>query len=225
MDSGKYSRRLRRGTTELASILLGTLAISGLARAQAAEPAAANDTLDTFLERVQSLSAEFTQELWSADQQLIEASDGTLELARPNRFVWHYRTPNEQKIVADGTRLWMYDVDLEQVTVTPLAELDQANPAMLLGGDREVRESFEVVQTFALDGRDWVRLAPKRGGADFVSIAIAFRDGRPEELEFVDGLDQTTRIVFSALQINPPLDAATFQFDPPVGVDVFGDEG
>jgi outer membrane lipoprotein carrier protein len=96
---------------------------------------------------------------------------------------------------------------------------------MLLGGDRKVRDSFDVVQTFALDGRDWVRLAPKGGGTDFVSIAIAFRDGRPEELEFVDGLDQTTRIEFSSLEINPSLDAATFEFDPPAGVDVFGDEG
>jgi chaperone LolA len=217
MDSGKYSRRLRR-KTELKVLLLGTLAISALARGQA------NDTLDAFLEQVQSLSAEFTQELWSADQELIEASEGTLELARPNRFVWHYRKPTEQRIVADGTRLWMYDVDLEQVTVTALDELDQANPAMLLGGDREVRDSFDIVETFALDGRDWVRLAPKGGGTEFASIAIAFREGRPEELEFVDGLDQTTRIEFSDLEINPALDASTFVFEPPAGVDVFGDE-
>lgn len=227
MDSGKYSRRLLPGTTELGRFaVLWLLLVSGLAVAQDGEDAAAGAPLDRFLERVQSLSADFTQELWSSDQQLIETSEGTLQLQRPNRFAWHYRTPIEQQIVADGERLWIYDIELEQATVTALDELGQANPAMLLGGDREVRDGFEVVETFGLDGRDWVRLVPKQAGTDFRSVAIAFSDdGLPRELEFVDGLDQTTRIAFSAIELNPALDPHSFEFEPPAGVDVIGDEG
>lgn len=174
---------------------------------------------------MQSLSAEFTQELWSSEHELIETSEGTLRLERPNRFEWHYRLPIEQRILADGERLWIYDIELEQVTVTGLDELGQANPAMLLGGDRGVRDSFDVVESVERDGRDWVRLEPKAAGGDFSSVSIALRDGTPEALEFVDGLGQTTRIAFSEIEINPPFAPGAFEFEPPPGVDVIGEGG
>lgn len=225
MDSEKCSRRHRRRTTELRPVLvLASLWVTGIAAAQEGEP---SDTavLDRFLERADALSAEFTQELWSVDRELVETSEGTLRLIRPNRFAWHYRTPIEQQIVADGERLWMYDVELEQATVTALDDLGQANPAMLLGGDRHVLESFDVVETFQRDGREWIRLVPKQAGTDFSSVSIGFRDGLPEVLEFVDGLDQTTRILFSDVELNPALDASAFDFVPPPGIDVIGDAG
>ena len=181
--------------------------------------------LESFVDQVDSLTADFQQELWSADRQLLETAFGTLSLQRPNRFLWSYRTPIEQLVVADGEHLWMYDVELEQATVTPLTDdAATASPAMLLSGDRAVRDSFDIRDDFVLDGRDWVRLTPKSSNTDFRSVLIGFSGGLPVQLELVDGLDRTTSIQFSEIEVNERLDDSIFEFQPPAGVDVIGDE-
>jgi len=182
-------------------------------------------TLEAFLDGVRSLTADFTQELYGADQRLLETETGTLSLARPNRFRWSYVRPTELVVVADGTKLWMYDVELSQVTVAPLDETVGSSPAMLLSGDRSVRDGFDVVQTYTLDGLDWVKLAPKADASDFTSVLIGFDGNAPQRLELVDGLNQVTRIVFANVVVNPSLDDGIFRFQPPAGVDVIGGEG
>jgi outer membrane lipoprotein carrier protein len=177
--------------------------------------------LDSFLEDVSSLTADFRQELWTADQRLLETASGTLSLKRPNRFLWHYVEPIEQSVVADGKELWIYDVELAQVTVTPL-DSSASSPAMLLSGDRAVRDGFDVVRSFSVDGLEWVELKPKLDGTDFTSVRIGFKDSAPERVELVDGLDQVTRIELSGVVVNPDLGDAVFDFEPPPGVDVIG---
>jgi chaperone LolA len=178
--------------------------------------------LERFIGDVDSFSADFEQDVWTADEQLFERSVGKMSLRRPNRFFWHYQTPIETYVVADGKRLWMYDVELSQVSVTPLGDMTEANPAMLLSGDQDLRDSFDVVDAFSIDGRDWVKLAPKIAGGDFSSILLGFSDGLPHQLEFVNGLNQTTRIEFLNAEVNPVLGDAVFEFAPPAGADVIG---
>ena len=228
MDSGRYWRRPRPATTRrVVSLALMLLAASTSAQRPVDESAAPGTAaLDRFLDEVHTFTAEFEQELRSSDQRVLETAVGTLSLKRPNRFLWSYEAPIEQLVIADGERLWMYDVDLAQVTVTPLEPGDASSPAMLLSGERNVRDSFDIVDDFAFDGQDWVRLSPKPGGvADFRSVLIGFRDGLPAELELVDGLDQTTSIVFSEIDVNADLSDSVFEFEPPAGVDVIGGEG
>lgn len=185
--------------------------------------------LEAFLDDIRSLTASFEQELWSADQELIQTDVGSLSLERPNRFRWTYRNPNEPGnpvqlvVVADGTRLWIYDVELEQVTVTPFDDVG-TSPAMLLSGDRTVRDEFEVVATHTLDGLDWIKLEPT-GGSDFASVSIGFSGAEPRRLELVDGLGQVTRIELDDLVVNPAIDDHVFELDVPEGVDVIGGEG
>jgi outer membrane lipoprotein carrier protein len=188
----------------------------------AASGADGERALDSFLDDVRSLTADFRQELWTADQRLLETATGTLSLKRPNRFLWHYVEPIEQSVVADGQELWMYDVELAQVTVTPLEDSSTSSPAMLLSGDRAVRDGFDVVRNFSVDGLQWVELKPKLEGTDFTSVRIGFNDSTPERLELVDGLNQVTRIEFSGVVVNPDLADAVFDFEPPPGVDVIG---
>jgi outer membrane lipoprotein carrier protein len=205
--------------------LLAVCAFGGSAAAQPAPTVADGFArLDAFLSGVQTLTAEFKQELWTADHQLLQTETGTLSLYRPNRFRWTYREPTELTVVADGEQLWIYDVELAQVTVAPLDSTVGSSPAMLLSGDRAVRDGFDVVQSSSLDGIDWVKLAPKTAGADFTSVLIGFKGAAPERLELVDGLNQVTRIEFSAMAVNPAIDAGTFEFVPPAGVDVIGGE-
>jgi outer membrane lipoprotein carrier protein len=182
-------------------------------------------TLEAFLDQVQSLTADFTQELWNADQQLLQTETGSLSLKRPNRFRWTYVDPTELVVAADGTQLWIYDVELAQVTVAPFDDGVGASPAMLLSGGRNVREDFEVVQTYAADGLDWVKLEPRAGGSDFTSVLIGFSGAAPRRLELVDGLNQVTRIELDKLDVNPALPDDLFELDVPAGVDVIGGEG
>jgi outer membrane lipoprotein carrier protein len=195
--------------------------------AQPVESASAKGmaTLQAFLDDVQSLTADFKQELWTADQRLLQTETGSLSLKRPNRFRWTYVDPTELIVVANGTRLWIYDVELAQVTVAPFDNGVGASPAMLLSGDRNVRDDFEVVQTYNADGLDWVKLAPRVGGSDFVSVLLGFSGTVPRRLELVDGLNQVTRIELDRLDVNPELADDLFELDVPAGVDVIGGEG
>ena len=226
MDSGKcWPRRLLRSTTR--SGFLWLLAVSATASAQPATEGNAGSAaiLETFLGDVHALTADFKQELWSADQRLLQTDTGTLSLQRPNRFRWIYAHPKQLTVVADGKRLWIYDVELAQVTVSPLDSTVESTPAMLLSGDRNVRDGFNVVQSEKLDGLDWVKLVPKQGGADFTSVRIGFKGKAPQRLELVDGLNQVTRIELTNLVVNPDLSDGTFEFEPPPGIDVIGDKG
>ena len=226
MDSGKCWRRRLLRSTRLTFFCL--VAICGAASAQ---PAADGDaavevvTLEAFLSDVHSLTADFKQELWTADQRLLQTETGTLSLRRPNRFRWIYAAPTQLTVVADGIKLWIYDVELAQVTVAPLDTTVESTPAMLLSGDRNVRDGFDVVGTYKLDGLDWIKLVPKTGGADFSSVLIGFKGKAPQRLELVDGLNQVTRIELENLTLNPDVADSTFEFKPPAGVDVIGGEG
>jgi outer membrane lipoprotein carrier protein len=191
----------------------------------AAQPAAEGvATLEAFLDGVGSLTADFTQELYDADQQLLQTETGTLQLKRPNRFRWTYQEPTELTIVADGTQLFIYDVELAQLTVTPFDDTVGASPAMLLSGDRNVREEFEVVQAVTHDGLDWIKLEPI-GSSDFSAISIGFSGTEPRRLELVDGLGQITRIELDNLVVNPAIGDDAFELDVPEGVNVIGGEG
>ena len=178
--------------------------------------------LEAFVADVRSLSAHFDQELWDDAGELLETAAGEFSLKRPDRFLWHYESDPEQYIVADGTDLWMYDVELAQDTRAPLDELAAASPALLLSGETGVGDSFEIERSYELDGVQWIKLLPKGGTGDFSSVLLGFEDGVPIAIEIVDGLDQTTRIAFSDVLVDPALDDRDFAFVAPAGVSVIG---
>ncbi len=224
MDSEKCSRRRRRKTIDAlpCAALAALLAVPAAAEP---DPPRAVAALNDFLDTVNTLEAAFRQEVSSADGELLEQARGSFALERPDRFVWNYRAPNEQVVLADGEQLWMYDVELEQATVSPLEE-GAGSPAMLLSGGGAVLESFEIEDAFSRGGRDWVRLTPKLEGTDFSAVAIGFDDaGLPREIELVDGLDQTTHIEFTDIVVNEALEEGMFELDLPDDVDVIGAEG
>ena len=239
MGSGKFWRRRLRLPTSLALVLSVAATPALWAQSNDAGADAPDDAvqeaadgvarLEAFLDEIRSLTADFKQELWSADQELIQTDTGSLSLQRPNRFRWTYRDPDEPGnptklvVVADGTRLWIYDVELEEITVTPFDEVG-TSPAMLLSGDRKVREEFDVVGTHTLEGLDWIKLEPT-GSSDFASVSIGFSGTEPRRLELVDGLGQVTRIELDHLVVNPSIDDDVFELEVPRGVHVIGGEG
>jgi len=220
MGSGKYWRRRLRPLTSL--VFLFSLVVTHAASAQSSGAGVAR--LEAFLSGVHSLTATFKQEIFGEDQRLEKTDTGSLSLQRPNRFRWTYEGPAELVVVADGTKLWIYDKELEEVTVTPFDDTAGASPAVLLSGDRNVREDFDVVDSYTRDALDWVKLEPKKT-SDFSAISIGFNGTEPRRLELVDGLGQTTRIELDNLVVNPEIPDGVFHLDVPPGVDVNGNDG
>jgi len=99
------------------------------------------ETLREFSGSVKSGRAGFSQTVTSPDGARRKLSSGSFEFVRPDRFRFAYLKPFEQLIVADGRKVWLFDADLNQVTVRTLAQALAATPASLLAGGRPTRTS------------------------------------------------------------------------------------
>lgn len=176
--------------------------------------------LNQFLFETRTLRSEFRQTLYDEDMQLLEEASGVVLLARPGRFRWTYRHPYEQHIVSNGKRVWIHDVDLNQVTVGDLDADMEASPALLLGVDRPLDDYFEVRGLGRQGELDWVQLLPRRAESAFEFIRLALDDGDLRVMELGDAFGQLTRIVFENTLRNTPIDDSRFRFVPPVDADV-----
>jgi outer membrane lipoprotein carrier protein len=205
-----------------AACWLGLLAclVAPVALAQGGDAVA---RVDRYLATLKTLSANFSQVVRSRDGQVTDRASGTLSIARPDRFRWDYQKPYLQTIVADGKRLWLYDSDLQQVTVRALEQGLGSTPAMLLSGAGKVGDAFAAAGVETKGDWTWCRLAPQQDGSDFEQVSLAFtRGGELAAMELRDKLGQSTVIEFGAVKRNLPLDDQLFRFEPPPGADVIG---
>jgi outer membrane lipoprotein carrier protein len=155
--------------------------------------------------------------------RIVEPPPGSFSLSRPDRYRGESRSPNDQTIAAAATRLWLYDRDLEQVTVRTLESGLGATPALLLSGAGRVSDAFTSAGIDPDAHWKWYRLQPKQPSADFERVSLAFDDrGRLAGMELMDKLGQVTAIDFSDVEVNAKLDAKLFEFTPPQGTDVIG---
>lgn len=207
------------------SIVAGLL-LTMLGLAQPAMPAVerpATDSLRHFFTNVRSFTARFNQVVLDEGLNIIQETNGTLSLQRPNMFRWDYDAPFKQVIVADGLKIWIYDAELQQVTVRELRGGLADTPAVLLAGKGRIEDTFTLKNLGTQGKLQWVQLVPKRKDGGFEAIRIGFENGHMRTLEMVDGFGQTTRVTLSQQKENPALDAGRFQFKPPKGVDVVGE--
>ena len=179
--------------------------------------------MEAFLRGLEGLQAEFEQVLTDRTGRTVDEARGSLAIKRPDRFRWDYRDPHTQTIVSDGARVWLYDSDLEQVTVRKLDDTLSATPAMLLSGDGALEDNFSVTQTEQTGGVQWVRMEPKRTDTDFKWVRLGFEGAGLRYMQLGDKLGQTTQLEFTQLERNPPLDPSRFTFTVPPGADVIGD--
>jgi outer membrane lipoprotein carrier protein len=178
--------------------------------------------VNAFVTDVVTFSGDFEQSLIDPDGRLLETTSGTLEIQRPGRFRWVYEEPYEQWLVADGSNIWSYDVDLEQVTVKSQADALANTPALLLGGSGQAMDQFEHGGSFVEGGLTWVRLLPVDTDSGFRRVELGFEEGRLSRMVFLDNLEQTTVVVLKNVTVNEPIDAARFEFAVPDDVDVVG---
>lgn len=229
MQDTRYERlggvRRRGGLVALLFLALAscTAYLAPAVGTAAAKTPDAVDSLRRFFSEVQSYNARFSQVVLDESLNTIQESSGTLWIARPDRFRWDYDAPFKQQIVADGSRIWVYDKELKQVTVRPLTGGLGDTPAMLLAGRGKLDENF-TIKSLGVQGKlEWVQLTPRRKDGGFEEIRIGFERGRLRMLEMVDSFGQTTRVTLHAPRENAKIDVAKFSFTPPKGVDVVGE--
>ncbi len=199
----------------MASLLLVQEALAG----------AGIDRLRAFLADTQTLQAKFEQTVLAANQEKIQQANGTFYIQRPGKFRWDYQSPDRQLIVADGDRVWIYDIELEQVTVKPQDRALADTPASLLSGTAPIDENFGLENLDSSgDGLDWVELRPKKQDGTVERVRLAFGSESLERMEMVDRFDQVTAFRFHRIRRNITLDRALFRFRPPPGVDVVGEQ-
>jgi len=187
-----------------------------------AQPISATARLEQFTAGLDSLRARFVQSLFDAAGQVVQESSGSMVLQRPGRFRWDYEQPYEQHIVADGSRLWIYDTDLQQVTVKALDNALGNAPINLLSQRRPLTEDFELREQPSHDGLQWVELEPRIKDTDFSSITLGIDVEGLKVMELRDSFGQRTEIRFLDIELNVATRPELFAFEPPPGVDVVG---
>ncbi len=208
--------------------LLGKL-IAILIIANYVIPARANglESLETFVKTVKTGKADFSQVVTPPAKEgqapRIKTSTGSFEFSRPGQFKFVYKKPFEQTIVADGQTLWLYDVDLNQVTARKQAQVLGSTPAALIASAADLRAlqaDFTLANAPDKDGLEWVTATPKTKDGQVQTVRIGFRAGNLAALDILDSFGQTSRMSFSGFVANALLDATAFQFKPPAGADV-----
>ncbi len=207
----------------MSGALRGLLAALALAAAFGAR-ASSLERFHAYVASTHSASADFTQKVYDRNGTLVQQSSGHFVFVRPGRFRWVYAKPYAQLIVGDGKRVWIYDEDLQQVTVSRMAKALGSTPAALLAGDAEVDQAFALSDAGDKDGLEWVRALPRDPDAGFARIRLGLGASGIEAMELFDNFGQRTELRFSSLERNVKVDPALFHFVPPKGVDVLGAE-
>lgn len=183
--------------------------------------ASAIEKLKSYIAATHSAQANFTQTVLDQNGKRMQSASGVMQFQRPGKFRWSYQKPYEQIIVGDGAKFWLYDVDLNQVTVKKLDAALGSSPAALLAGSNEIERGFSLKEAGAREGLEWLQASPKAQDSSFSAVLMGFDEQASlVAMELNDSFGHKTVLRFSGMQRNPKIAAAQFQFVPPAGADV-----
>ena len=184
-------------------------------------------SLEGFMKGAKTGRADFSQTVTSPGKDgqapKVKTSSGSFEFQRPGNFRFDYKRPFEQTIVADGKTLWLYDVDLNQVTQRSQSQALGSTPAALLASAPDLsalKADFTLEAAPDADGLQWVLASPKTKDGQLKSVRVGFAGEQLAALDILDSFGQRSLIRFNGMQANAALPASTFQFKPPAGADV-----
>lgn len=189
----------------------------------AATLASGLDQLRAFVAGTHSARANFSQAVVAKSGRKPQLSQGTFVFSRPGKFRWTYDQPYYQLIVGDGEKLWIYDKDLNQVSVKKLGQALGSSPAALLAGDAAVEKHFLIRDAGSGEGLEMVEATPRSRDSSFERVLIGFKDNLPRFMEVHDNFGQATSLRFTQFERNPTLAAGLFHFEPPKGADMLGE--
>ena len=182
----------------------------------------ARSRMQAFAKDLKSVTADFSQSVTDANDHRGEESRGTMALQAPRQFRWETKKPYQQTIVADGQRVWVYEPDLEQVSVRSQSSEEAHSPLTVLTDLSQLDTQFTASESGERDGLVWLKLVSKAKEPEFEYAELGFSANTLDRMLFKDQLGNTTEIRFSEWKRNPSLAADTFKFTPPKGVDVIG---
>ena len=194
-----------------------------LLASEAALGASTVDDLKSLLRQTTTARAHFAQIVLDSNMKTLQQATGTMQFSRPGKFRWEYDKPYEQLIVGDGTRVWLYDKDLNQVTVRRFDRALGSSPAALLAGSNEIDRDYDLTGMSSRDGLDWLEAVPRTRDTAFERILLGFGKSGLEAMELRDQFGQITVIKFSTIERNAKLAPELFRFTPPKGVDVISE--
>jgi outer membrane lipoprotein carrier protein len=204
-------------------LLCGLAAFGNIFANEMVEEHAAAE-LTTLLSGLKSLRADFSQQITDDDGELLQRTGGNALVKRPGHLRWETTAPYQHLVVANGEVLWRYDADLEQAVREPFDDRLSHTPSLLLSGEvSSLSETYRVEKNNG-EGEKVFSLYPLDAESLFDLLIIRFDNGIITGMEIVDGFGQTTRLRFSNIEINPPLDNTLFEFTPPADADVIIDE-
>jgi len=181
---------------------------------------ATNDPLQDFLADFNSMESKFVQRLMNEKGEELERTEGILYMQQPGKFHWSYETPYTQKIISNGEVLWIFDEDLEQLTIRKMGNAIEQTPAGIILGNNDISEHFLLVHMGVIEEHDWIELTPKNLEAQYKNIRLGFEESKLSMMIIVDNLGQTTRIDFLDVKKNTDLSPTLFEFEVPDNVDV-----
>jgi outer membrane lipoprotein carrier protein len=185
--------------------------------------AATVENLKSLLEQTATARARFAQMVLDKNMKKLQQATGTMQFARPGKFRWEYDKPYEQVIVSDGTRVWLYDKDLNQVTVRKYDRALGTSPAALLAGSNEIEKNYRFNTVGSQDGLEWLEAVPRTQDTAFERIRLGFGKAGLEAMELRDQFGQLTVIKFSTIERNAKIPPEAFTFTPPKGADVISE--
>jgi outer membrane lipoprotein carrier protein len=204
-------------------LFLPTLLLLIAASSAQAEDHAALDQLMIFTGKMESLQANFDQEIVDVDGRHVETSSGRIVLMKPDFFRWDYVGEYPQQIIADGERVWIYDIELEQVSIKMQSSAAANSPLSVLTKPETIEEQFRITELGIADGENLLELIPLDEQAEFDRIILGLADNRLEMMILEDAFGQRTRIDYRDMETNIEIAPGTFKLDIPEGVDVIGD--
>jgi outer membrane lipoprotein carrier protein len=185
--------------------------------------AATIEQLKSMLEQTTTARARFAQMVLDKNMKRLQQATGTMQFARPGKFRWEYDKPYEQVIVSDGSRVWLYDKDLNQVTVRKYDRALGSSPAALLAGSNEIEKNYRFNSVGMQDGLEWLEAVPRAQDTAFESVKLGFGKAGLEAMELRDQFGQITVIKFSTIERNAKIPPEAFTFTPPKGADVISE--
>lgn len=184
-------------------------------------------SLEHFMRTAKAGQAQFTQTVTSPAKEgqaaRTKTSSGEFSFQRPGQFKFIYTKPFEQTIVADGKTVWLYDMDLNQVTQRRQADALGSTPAAILASANDLsglQKDFALKSVPDADGLQWVEATPKAADGQLQSVRVGFAGDTLAAMDILDGFGQRSLIRFHDLQVLPSLPAANFKFEVPAGADI-----
>ena len=177
------------------------------------------------LSAMKSMEADFRQWVNDAKQASLQDVTGKVWIERPGNFRWDTNEPYPQQIVASNGVIWIYDLDLDQITKKSLGNEVGNTPALLLSGDpSRLSEKFDISGYLFYENNEYrFDLKPKGEDALFELLRVHFKEGALQDMYLQDSLGQTTRIAFKNAKQNVDIKPEIFDFKVPEGVDVITD--